>query len=322
MSAEPRFRELTRVVMRDPALAGMEAIVEKELLHCELLSILQGGGWLDGLVFQGGTALRLCYGAPRLSEDLDFSGGPDFSPERLSGLAAALENALAAAGLDTSIRPPRNTARRRPEGGVGVSTWRIDIVTRPGRRDLPRQRIKLDIDSAPAHTREVRRILRNYGALRDRRMFVQVESPEEILANKLVAFSASTATRNRPRYRDVWDVHWLAEKGTEVLAELVRAKICEHRVDPSWLEQAAAVASSIVRSPEFSEEMRRFLPPELARRSLGNPKFMKALAETSERLLCLASACLPASSPAEDAAAGSSPFDIPDPFKPPSPWND
>ncbi len=101
MIIDPWFREQARIAMRDPALAGMGAIVEKERLHYEILGILQRSGWRDGLAFQGGTALRHCYGAPRLSEDLDFSGGPGISPERLAGLTAALKAGLSATGLET-----------------------------------------------------------------------------------------------------------------------------------------------------------------------------------------------------------------------------
>jgi len=98
---DPWFREQARIAMRDPALAGMGEIVEKERLHYEILGILQRDGWRDGPAFQGGTALRLCYGAPRLSEDLHFSGWPGISPERLAGLSAALKAGISATGLET-----------------------------------------------------------------------------------------------------------------------------------------------------------------------------------------------------------------------------
>ncbi|MDR1431687.1 MAG: nucleotidyl transferase AbiEii/AbiGii toxin family protein [Propionibacteriaceae bacterium] len=58
-------------------LAGMLPVIEKELLHLEILQALEAAQMLDGLVFQGGTCLRLCYDAARYSEDLDFVGGPD-----------------------------------------------------------------------------------------------------------------------------------------------------------------------------------------------------------------------------------------------------
>ena len=105
MTKEGSIRKLVEIALEHhPELAGMEVIVEKELLHYELLHVLNRGGWLDGLTFQGGTALRLCYGGSRLSEDLDFSGGPEFSSESMEGLAAYLKETLSSQGLGVDAR--------------------------------------------------------------------------------------------------------------------------------------------------------------------------------------------------------------------------
>ncbi|MGX9367273.1 nucleotidyl transferase AbiEii/AbiGii toxin family protein [Desulfoplanes sp. PS50] len=45
----------------------MRPVIEKELLHYDILFSLDKEGLLDILTFQGGTSLRLCYGAPRFS---------------------------------------------------------------------------------------------------------------------------------------------------------------------------------------------------------------------------------------------------------------
>ena len=55
--------------------AGMEQNLIKEALHLHLLSALSEAGVLERVVFQGDTALRLCYGGERYSEDLDFVCG-------------------------------------------------------------------------------------------------------------------------------------------------------------------------------------------------------------------------------------------------------
>ena len=57
---------------------GLRPVLLKELLHYDILLCLDQSGFLATLTFHGGTALRLCYGAPRFSEDLDFAAGPDF----------------------------------------------------------------------------------------------------------------------------------------------------------------------------------------------------------------------------------------------------
>ncbi len=292
MSAGHAFQELAEIALRDPALAGMRTIVEKELLHYDLLRILDRGDWLNGLAFQGGTALRLCYGAPRLSEDLDFSGGREFTAERMDGVAAFLKKELADVGIGVEVKPPKSVAPRRVSQGVGVSTWRIDVETEPGRRGLPKQKIKLDIDNAPTYTGEWRELAQNYGVLRDLRMLVYVQSREEILANKLVAFPTSVATRNRPRYRDVWDMRWLVSNGTVLHTGLVRAKMEDHRAHRAWMEAAAAKAVGIVRSAKFTAEMRRFLLPDTAKSTLDDVRYMDFLARETSRLIQEADECL------------------------------
>src|SRR3954470_14846950 len=55
--------------------ADMDQNLIKEAIHLHLLSALSEAGVLQHVVFQGGTALRLCYGGERYSEDLDFVCG-------------------------------------------------------------------------------------------------------------------------------------------------------------------------------------------------------------------------------------------------------
>ena len=116
-------------------------------------------------------------------------------------------------------------------------------------------------------------------------MLVRVQSREEILASKLVAFSASVVTRNRPRFRDIWDMHWLRGNGTTIRNDLVRAKMRDHRVESAWFETAADSVGDIIRSAEFANEMRRFLLPHTAAQTLDDPLTLKFLADEIERLI-------------------------------------
>ena len=65
-----------------PELAAVQAVVEKELLHHDILREMAAGGFLAGLTFIGGTCLRACYGSVRLSEELAFTGGASFPANR------------------------------------------------------------------------------------------------------------------------------------------------------------------------------------------------------------------------------------------------
>jgi len=50
----------------------MQDLIKQEKFELEVLEKLNSKRLLSGLVFAGGTALRLCYGLNRFSVDLDF----------------------------------------------------------------------------------------------------------------------------------------------------------------------------------------------------------------------------------------------------------
>jgi hypothetical protein len=82
------FDQLTDEALRNvPGHAPLRAVVEKELLHHDILREMNAAGLLSSLTFIDGTCLRACYGSARLSEDLDFTGGADFTRETLAALA-------------------------------------------------------------------------------------------------------------------------------------------------------------------------------------------------------------------------------------------
>ena len=48
------------------------------------------------------------HGAPRLSEDLDFEGRPDFTVERMKGIETCIKDFLESRyGLETIVRTPK-----------------------------------------------------------------------------------------------------------------------------------------------------------------------------------------------------------------------
>src|SRR5947207_10333992 len=76
--------------------AGMDQNLMKEAVHLHLLSALSEAGVLRHVVFQGGTAIRLCYGGERYSEDLDFVCGKAGSYIAKIEFDQLVENALEA----------------------------------------------------------------------------------------------------------------------------------------------------------------------------------------------------------------------------------
>src|SRR5579864_7391344 len=84
-------------IRRQGITAEMEQNLVKEAIHLHLLSAMSEAGILRHAVFQGGTALRLCYGGERYSEDLDFVCG------KAGAYVAGIEfDQLVASALETT----------------------------------------------------------------------------------------------------------------------------------------------------------------------------------------------------------------------------
>ena len=99
---------VAQALREKPGFSGLASVVTKELIHYEILWCLDREGFLKDLVFHGGTALRLCYGGNRLREDLDFTGGSEFSQGQIEGVSTALQKHLTDRyGLEVTVREPR-----------------------------------------------------------------------------------------------------------------------------------------------------------------------------------------------------------------------
>ena len=268
--------------MRDDQLAHMRAVVQKELLHYDILYCLEQAGLLGGLVFQGGTSLRLCYGADRYSEDLGFAGGRDVSSAQFARLKDCVETHVGGRyGLEVTVKEPQSHKKEPARSGVTVDQWRVSIVTDPRRSDVPKQRIHIEIADVPAYTSEVRKLQANYEFLPDgyADLLIVVESLDEIMADKLLALAAS---RKRVRHRDIWDLAWLRQRGAEVRPDLVGRKIANYGVEgyPALLDSLIEKLPAIIAGKPFREEMKRFLPEDRYQRSLGNPRAERYLTAT------------------------------------------
>lgn len=278
------FKQYADLAMSDPAVWGLRPVIEKELLHYEILAALSQEGLLKGLVFQGGTSLRLCHGAVRYSEDLDFSGGPGFTAREAGDIAGAVRKHISGRyELPVDVIPPKE----KPLSGndpIRVSSWSIRIETQPGGRNMPAQRIKIDIDTSRSHTAEKRGLQVNYGFLPHSYgdLIIPVQSLTEIMANKLVAFPVSVQGRNRPRHRDIWDLRWMARRNIRADLSMISAKASEHGVEAyeNCLETAIEKVSGIVESAAFFGEMSRFLPSDILGRSLSDKAWRDDAART------------------------------------------
>lgn len=279
------FKELVNRAMRDQGMSHMRAVIEKELLHYDIMFALDQAGLLSTLTFQGGTCLRLCHGAPRFSEDLDFTGGYDFDRTNLNDIKQCVEDYLGGRyGLHVKVKEPKQI--QAEPGVISVAKWQVSLQTAPERRDLPQQHIKLEVANLPSHTREPIALKRNYEFLPDGYVdtLVMAQNLDEIMADKIVSL---VNCHKYVRHRDIWDLRWLQQQGAVPDIEMIKAKIEDYdAVDYlDHLQLMVGRLPDIVRSSGFKQEMQRFLPMTAQARTLERNGFDQFLANSVSQLL-------------------------------------
>ena len=275
------FDELVDVALsnNNQQLRPLRVVVEKELLHHDILRALSSAGLLKQLTFIGGTCLRACYGSSRLSEDLNFTGGADFTRDRLATMGNILIESLKAKyGLEITVTDPV-----REQGNVDA--WKLKVQTRPGRKDLPAQRINIDVCTIPSYQPRPMVLLNPYGVeMGTSGLILQAQSREEIFTDKLVAFALRP---NRIKNRDLWDIAWLHQQQIKPAFELVKNKLNDHHAkEDAYLIAFAQRTASLIKDPEiakeFRKEMSRFLPNEMVKETVSSEMFWEYLSSLME----------------------------------------
>lgn len=285
------FDRLVDEALRNaPGHAPMRPVVEKELLHHDILREMNAAGLLSSLTFIGGTCLRACYGSLRLSADLEFTGGADFTRETLAALAHTLvANLEAKYSLPVQVTEPVKVS-------TGVDTWKLAVLTHPGRHDLPPQRIHIDVCAIPSHDRRPMMLRNIYGVdMGTSGLILQAQSREEILADKFIALAFRP---NRLKNRDLWDIAWLKQQGVELPAALIPLKIADHRQTPADFVAAlqtrlAALKTDPALRAAFVVEMQRFLPARLADETVAQEPYWTYLVHLLDEEARRALAALP-----------------------------
>ena len=261
----------------------MLPVVEKEILHHDILHTLHEHGFLSKLAFFGGTNLRLCHDASRFSEDLDFKGGPDFEESMLADMGGCLSKAIYRKyGLECQVTEPRQTESN-------TRTWSIRILTRPGSKSGKQQKIHFDVCRLACHEHAPRTLLNHYSIdLGTSGLLIRSQSLRESYTDKLIAF----ALRARPLPRDVWDIAWLRQNPANTSPVALRDKLAEHQSDASGFTTRCAERATIIETTQFRtlfvQELERFLPDRVLP-TIRNPEFLtyiaQAIREDSERFI-------------------------------------
>lgn len=198
---------------------------EKDYFQNVLLFIIyQNYG--KNIVFKGGTALKKCYGLERFSEDLDFTC--------LNGLdLKTLESGMKRFDLEFE------TETKKYENGLKI-TFRIRGPLYIGiRQSLCRFIADLSFRENVILKPQIKTIGRFLEEIPSFDVFVMQE--KEILAEKV------RATMTRAKARDVYDLWFLLEKGTELDPKLISKKLeyYNQRWDPKKLEKGLKMKKTL-----------------------------------------------------------------------------
>ncbi len=214
-----------------------ETIIFREYIQLVFLQKLYQKSPSRQIHFKGGTAIHLVFGAPRFSEDLDFTVS---ATEKIFDgyIASVLERMENEEGIVWKAK--KSLAGRQ------------FLLTAPAGLLPYETHISLDFSfREPVYSQEQSIIRTTYPVLFT--SFVHHLSAGEILAEKI------RAVMTRRKGRDLYDLWFLLSKGTAVQYDLVREKLAYYDLadisDTDILERITSFPQK-----EFVLDLRSFLP--------------------------------------------------------------
>lgn len=263
--------QIRKIVESNPEYAAVTPVIEKEILHHDIMDVMIKQGAMQTLTFIGGTSLRMCYNSARLSEDLEFNGGHDFNPSNFDGLELEIQSYIQNK-YETEVWVNKPNEDKQGD----TSSWKISIIKEANRPDLPRQKMHIDVCAIPSFDVEKRALLNHYNVVVPTEgILIPVQSLEEALADKLIAL-AYRARRIKPR--DLWDIVWIKQRGIKLSVELVgnkldaRGKRKGDFIDALNIQLERLMQNDEVRE-DFNMEMSRFIPSQIKERTIDNPDY-------------------------------------------------
>ncbi|GMR15193.1 MAG: nucleotidyl transferase AbiEii/AbiGii toxin family protein [Gammaproteobacteria bacterium] len=273
------YQDLLALAEREARNTGIDINTSlKEILHYDILYALSQSPLGKQLVFQGGTALRLCYRGNRYSEDLDFVCGTPETLEHMTVFKEILVQVMAERyGLEVIVKDPASVCF--DPGQLGVGRWTASVnIPRPNKSNKQVQKIKIEVVNIPSHDPEAMVLTRNYPGMAPAydSIILRVSSLKEILADKVVA----VAGRKYIKARDLWDLNWLMNKHVEIDYSLITQKLVDYNETDIFvpnMEQRMATLRETDAVKAFEDEMSRFLPAPLQQQMAQMENFSGSL---------------------------------------------
>lgn len=275
--------KIHKVLTNNPEYSTITPVLEKEILHHDIIDVLVRHGAMQRLTFIGGTSLRMCYNSARLSEDLYFNAGFDFKPTDFSGLEVEIRNYLQKKyEIEVWVSKPSEDRQSN------TSSWKISIVKESNRPDLPRQKMHIDVCAIPSFDIERKPLINHYNIqVPTEGLLIPVQSLNEAMADKLIAF-AYRSRRIKPR--DLWDLIWIKQRGIKVNKELLKKKlVAREKAFENFSDEIQQQLKKLIIDPDvendFKQEISRFVPAQIKQRTLDQPEYWPYLQDEVRNLV-------------------------------------
>jgi predicted nucleotidyltransferase component of viral defense system len=245
--------------------ADFENALKQVIQEVALLG-LERGHFFEKAAFYGGTALRILYGLPRFSEDLDFTlfqADPKFN---LSSYFHSIEKELSAYGLDSKIELKKKTrdsevdsAFIKAETRIYLIKVKVPEVLLKGLHRGKLTEIKFEVDTDPAVNFEA-----ESRALLSPTSFqvVTLRAPD-LFAGKMHAL-LFRGWKNRVKGRDFFDLIWYLKHGHSLRAVYLKEKMVQggqwDRSVPLGRSEIIQLFKEKIGATDFEQAKRDVLP--------------------------------------------------------------
>lgn len=196
----------------------------REYLQNYILFLLQKTGKNGFLYFVGGTALRFLYRIHRYSEDLDFSAGKDWTPEKLQDLSIQMETHLKNAGYSCTVKT--SDTRTVQKIVIGFTDLLYELGLSP--RKEQKLNIHIEIDLNPP------------GAWKGTKTIIDLHLPVVIQHYDLPSLFAgkihALLMRRYTKGRDVYDLFWYRSKHRDLRPNFPMLNNAIQQTHPGYLE--------------------------------------------------------------------------------------
>ena len=249
---------IDQMLARYPDDEASQDLALREVMQEIALAGLYRGGFFDRAAFYGGTCLRIFYGLPRFSEDLDFSllgADPDFS---LDPYFRAIRDEFAAFGFEITLQAKHKQQESDIELAFLKKASSLYDLRITGRKAI---KIKLEVDKDPplAFSTEERLLIQPYS------FYTKCFALPDLFAGKIHAL-LFRQWKNRVKGRDWFDFEWYVRQGHPLnlnhLAERARQSgdLADDTLSRDDFQKLLSQRIDTLNIKSAQEDVARFVP--------------------------------------------------------------